>query len=58
MNQTMQEQSTVKAHDHPEYSPGLEGGQDFKIRPTFADLGATVAAAFEVGEPILGRPLI
>lgn len=40
------------------YSPGLEGGQDFKIRPTFADLGATVAAAFEVGEPILGRPLI
>ena len=25
MNQTMQEQSTVKAHDHPEYSPGLEG---------------------------------
>jgi len=40
------------------YSPGLEGGQDFKIRPTFADLGATVAAAFDVGEPILGRPLI
>lgn len=40
------------------YSPGLEGGRDFKIRPTFADLGATVAAAFEVGEPILGRPLI
>ena len=25
MNQTMQEQSTAKAHDHPEYSPGLEG---------------------------------
>ncbi|MBS2033430.1 phosphopentomutase [bacterium] len=40
------------------YSPSVEGGQDFKIRPTFADLGATVAAAFEVGEPVLGRPLI
>ncbi|MCE7979144.1 MAG: citrate/2-methylcitrate synthase, partial [Nitrospira sp. NTP1] len=25
MNQTMQEQPTAKDHDHPEYSPGLEG---------------------------------
>lgn len=33
------------------YSPGLPGGRDYGIRPTFADLGATVAAAFGVATP-------
>ena len=40
------------------YSPGVEGGHDYEIRPTFADLGATVAAAFDVTAPVLGRPLL
>ena len=33
------------------YSPGLKGGRDYGIRPTFADLGATVAAVFGVSSP-------
>jgi len=30
------------------YSPGLAGGRDYGIRSTYADLGATLAAAFGV----------
>ena len=40
------------------FSPSLAGGRDYGIRPTFADLGATVAAAFGVEAPTLGSSLL
>jgi len=40
------------------YSPSLVGGKDYGIRDTFADLGATVAQAFGVKPPIIGRSLL
>lgn len=40
------------------FSPGLPGGRDFGIRPTYADLGATVAAALGVPGVGLGTSLL
>lgn len=40
------------------YSPSLQGGRDYGIRPTFADLGATVAQALRVPAPAVGSSLL
>jgi phosphopentomutase len=40
------------------FSPGLPGGRDYGIRPTFADLGATVAKALGVAAPAVGTSLL
>jgi phosphopentomutase len=40
------------------YSPSLPGGRDYGIRPTMADLGATVAAALGAEAPTVGSSLL
>ena len=40
------------------YSPSLPGGTDYGIRPTFADLGATIAAALGARPPAVGTGLL
>ena len=40
------------------FSPSLAGGHNYGIRPTFADLGATVASVFGVAAPPIGSSLL